>query len=411
MKWASAFKYVSINYDAVVATVSDTTQRVCFNNNLNGERVRLRFSNRFSKQPLRLDRVSVGVERNGTVENATEVMLDGNGVINLAPGQETFSDEIALTIRAGERLAVSVYIGEEQGVESVRCLWSRTNTLVTFGSGDHTDGSVIRDTPLENVLPLIKDDPSPFKTMFFYGFDALQVYTTNEVKVVAAFGDSITHMSFVTNALAKRLYAAYPGEVTLINCGVGGNRLVHDATFIKAINQVVPVFGEAGVKRFEKDVFELDEVDTVLALIGINDIMHPIQLEEKPETTAPEEIIEGYRTIAGIAHENGAEIFGATVTPCGSDDYPEGWLPAFEKTRQALNEWIRDESVYDGYFDYDSAVRDDSRPGYLLSNVHIGDGLHPNDKGGELIAAAVDLELITGFPAEKHTARKRRERQ
>ena len=172
---------------------------------------------------------------------------------------------------------------------------------------------------------------------------------------------------------------------------------MHDATFFKAINQIALVFGEAGVKRFERDIFELDNVDSVLALIGINDIMHPIQLEEKMETTPPEDIIKGYQTISSIAHEHGAKIYGATVMPCGNDEYPDFWLPAFEKTRLTLNKWIRDENTYDGWFDYEEAVRDKSRPSYLLPDVHIGDGLHPNDKGSELIVATVDLETLTGL--------------
>ena len=397
MKWASAFKYISINYDARIATVKDRTQRVSFANNLNGDRIRLRFSNRYAKTPLRLDRVTVGIESDTTVLNTTPVTLNGNAVITLEPGQEVFSDEIAFVARAGERLAVSIYIKDAQNVESVRCLWSRTNIRVSFGAGDQTKGQAFEEVALDNLLPLIKDDPSPYKTMFFYGFDALQVYTADDVKVIAAFGDSITHMSFVTNALTKRLYAAYPGKVTLINSGIGGNRLVHDATCIKAIGQVVPVFGEAGVKRFERDVFELDEVDTVLALIGINDIMHPIQLEELTETTPSEEIIEGYKTIAAIAHRHGATIFGATVMPCGNNEYPWSWLPTFEKTRQSLNEWIRGENDYDGFFDYDAAMRDATQPGYLLPGTHIGDGLHPNDKGGEIVANTIDLKKLTGL--------------
>ena len=397
MKWASAFKYISINYDARIATVKNRTQRVSFANNLNGDRIRLRFSNRYGKTPLRLDRVTVGTENGSVILNAMSVTLNGSQVITLEPGQEVFSDEIAFAARAGERLAVSIYIKDAQDVESVRCLWARTNTLVSFGAGDQTDGQAFEETELDNLLPLIRDDPSPYKTMFFYGFDALQVYTDDDAKVIAAFGDSITHMSFVTNALMKRLYNAYPGKVTLINSGVGGNRLIHDATYIKAIGQVVPVFGEAGIKRFERDVFELDEVNTVLALIGINDIMHPIQLEELTEATPPEAIIDGYKAIAAITHAHGGKIFGATVMPCGNECYPEGWLPAFEKTRQSLNEWIRGENDYDGFFDYDAAMRDDARPGYLLPSLDIGDGLHPNDKGGEIVANTIDLAKLTGL--------------
>ncbi|MDE6950323.1 MAG: hypothetical protein K2P64_05320, partial [Lachnospiraceae bacterium] len=61
MKWVSAFKYLSINYGEPVATVKDRTQRVSFDNNLKGDRIRLRFCNRYAKIPLRLDHVTVGV--------------------------------------------------------------------------------------------------------------------------------------------------------------------------------------------------------------------------------------------------------------------------------------------------------------------------------------------------------------
>lgn len=397
MKWVSTFKYLSINYDDRIATVQNMTQKVSFDNNLNGERIRLRFSNRYGKNPLRLEHVTIGVVQGDEVVNTASVTLAGDDVIILEPGQEIFSDEIVFAVRAGERLAVNIYIGQEQSVENICCLWARTNALVSFGTGDRTDGQTFDTAMPDNILPMIRDDALPDKIMFFYGFDALQVCTDDDVKVIAAFGDSITHMSYVTNALTKHMYVSYPGKVTLLNSGVGGNRLVHDATYIEEIRQVVPVFGEAGIKRFEKDVFEIDQVDSVLLLIGINDIMHPIQFEGKEEATPAEEIIEGYRTIAGIAHSHGAKIYGATVTPAGNSDYPAGWLPAIEKTRLQLNNWIRGENDFDGYFDYDAAVRDDSNPSYLLPGTHMGDGLHPNEKGAQLIAEAVDYAELTGL--------------
>lgn len=88
MKWASAFKYISINYDARIATVKDQTERVSFANNLNGDCIRLRFSNRYGKTPLRLDRVTVGTENGSVILNATSVTLNGSQVITLEPRQD-----------------------------------------------------------------------------------------------------------------------------------------------------------------------------------------------------------------------------------------------------------------------------------------------------------------------------------
>ena len=47
----------------------------------------------------------------------------------------------------------------------------------------------------------------------------------------------------------------------------------------------------------------------------------------------------------------------------------------------------------DGVIDDDAAVRDESRPGYMLEDCQIGDGVHPNDRGGSLMADAIMKEL------------------
>lgn len=401
MKWASALKYLPINYDGCVATVRDQTQRVSFDNNLNGSRIRLRFSNRYSKTPLCLKRVTVGVADGDNVLNTAAVTLGGSERITLKPGQEIFSDEISYTVYAGERLAVNIYIDQAQDIGNICCLWAKTNALVSLGAGDRTDGQAFRKVEPDNILPMIRDDALPDQMMFFFGFDALQVYTDDEVKVVAAFGDSITHMSYMTNALGKRLYAAFPGRVTLINSGMGGNRLMHDGTYVEETPQLASVFGIAGVKRFERDVFEIDRVDSVLSLIGINDIMHPIVLEKKMETTSADEIIEGYRMIAEIAHAHGAGIYAGTIMPDGCDEYSESCMSVMEKSRLSVNSHIRQGNDFDGYYDFDRALRDPERPGYMLPDVHLGDGLHPNVKGGEMAAGAVDIAELTGLSRER----------
>ena len=52
MKWTSSFKYLPINYGMTLATLSDKTQRVLFENNLNGNKVRILFSNKYAKETL-----------------------------------------------------------------------------------------------------------------------------------------------------------------------------------------------------------------------------------------------------------------------------------------------------------------------------------------------------------------------
>lgn len=393
MKWVSAFSYLPINYSVPLANVKDRTQRVVFDNNLNGSKIRLRFSNKYSSKPLTLEQVTVGIVREGRVRNAAAVCRNKKTVIQLDAGEECWSDELAYSVSAGEKIAVSIYIKEQQSIESVCIFWAKGGAKASIsGNGNYASGEAFDGCSMEEVYQIVREDAN--KGTVFYGFTGLQVLTEDSVKTVSVFGDSITHMSYVTNALYKRLYSAYPGQAVLLNRGIGGNRVLHDATSADSIPGGGSCFGKAGTTRFEKDLFGEEQADVVLVLEGINDIMHPIQFGHPDEQVTSDELTEGYKQFIEIAHRHHAAIFGATITPCGNEEYPEEWLPIFEKIRLETNAGIRSGIGYDGYFDYDEAVRDASRPGYMKEEYHIGDGLHPNDAGGAAMAGQVDLKKI-----------------
>lgn len=421
MKWVSTFKYMKIGYGENIALAENLTQRVSFDNNLNADRLRIRFTNRYGRNELRIAKATISKEyteqKAGELafHEVKEISLKGKKEIFLAQGEECFSDEIEFGIKAGDRLVISLYYRDKQYFDSICCFWADGGATVDYYDGDKTDGiytgiesdndyrsDSLAYSEIQNSkgsLPeitsdILRDDANIGIMKMFSGFDAVQALTDDETRVIAAFGDSITHMSFYTNPLQKRLYEAYPGKLSFINCGIGGNRLIDDATYVKAAGKQLVLFGKAGTSRFEEDVFALDEVDTVLSLIGINDIMHPIFLEEKDETVTGDNLIEGYRKISEIAHNNGAEIYFGTVTPCGNDEYPKWWLPKFEAARNAANEWIRRGELIDGFFDFDKELRNDSKPGYMQDDLNIGDGLHPNTAGGIKMADLVDLKII-----------------
>ncbi|MCR5343251.1 MAG: hypothetical protein K6E70_07815 [Butyrivibrio sp.] len=398
MKWLSTFKYLKIGYGENIALADNLTQRVSFDNNVDADRVRVRFTNRYSKNELRIAKATITKEGASKISSIT---LDGKEEIKLGPDEVVFSDEVDYKISAGDRLVISIYYKDRQEMDSICCFWSDGGAEVNYYEGDVTEADENSLGASKGTLPeitsdILRDDANIGMMKIFSGFDIVQALADDDTKVIAAFGDSITHMSFYTNALQKRLYKAYPGKLSLINCGIGGNRLVDDATYVKAAGKQLVLFGKAGVDRFEEDVFGIDEVDTVLTLIGINDIMHPLFLEDKEETTSGEDIVNGYKKIATLAHDNGAEIYLGTITPCGNDEYPDWWLPKFEASRNKANEWIRSGELIDGFFDFDKELRNDNKPGYMKDDCNIGDGLHPNTEGGRRMADLVDIKAIVG---------------
>jgi lysophospholipase L1-like esterase len=91
------------------------------------------------------------------------------------------------------------------------------------------------------------------------------------------------------------------------------------------------------------------------------------------------------------AHARGLLIYGATITPFGSNGY---YSVSNESNRQGVNTFVRGAS-FDGFIDFDMAVRDTSNPPRLQAAYDSGDGLHLSPAGYQKMADTVDLTLFT----------------
>ena len=191
---------------------------------------------------------------------------------------------------------------------------------------------------------------------------------TGGATTTVALGDSITEgsnnlpLSYVDypDQLAERLASEKGGQsIAIVNEGIGGNRILHDAAGISAL------------ARFDADVLSQPSVTNLIVFEGINDIgfprakipamkgLPPMQNPWAAEQVSAEEIINGLRQIIVRAHEHGIRVFGATMTPFeGSNAYDADG----EAIRQAVNQWIRTANAFDGVFDFDAVVRDPEHP-------------------------------------------------
>jgi lysophospholipase L1-like esterase len=91
------------------------------------------------------------------------------------------------------------------------------------------------------------------------------------------------------------------------------------------------------------------------------------------------------------AHEHGIRVFGCTITPFeGTNTYDsEG-----EAIRQAVNQWIRTTSEYDGFFDFDVLVRDPDHPTKVRAEYDSGDHIHPSAAGYKAMAYSISLPIL-----------------
>jgi len=216
-----------------------------------------------------------------------------------------------------------------------------------------------------------------------------------DARAVVTFGDSITDGNSSSldanhrwpDVLAERLAKA-AAHVAIVNEGISGARVLRDR------------MGDNALARFDRDVLSQPRVDTVVLMMGINDVGWPDTMLVPKGEPAPsaKDVIAGYEQLIARAHQHHMRILGATLTPF-EDTFHGGPLFGYysedkEAKREAINQWIRSSGKFDGVIDFDAVTRDPANPRHIRAEFDSGDHLHPNDAGYRAMAESVDLALL-----------------
>ncbi|MGB4661380.1 MAG: GDSL-type esterase/lipase family protein [Mobilitalea sp.] len=390
MEWKAAWSYLPINYNSTIGTIENITQRTRFTNNLNGSKIKIKFSNLCSKEPLILEKVIIGkTTDHEEIMDMKQITYQGSKQVAIGPGEEFYSDELEWKIGMEEDIVLSIYVKDKCEIQSSCSTWASRSWHTVYGmDGNYTEQQKFVETESVEVYPFLQIDTH--RADVIIGIDEIQVFTDEKVKTVALFGDSITHMSYYSDALIEKLNITYPGKVTVINRGIGGNRLLYDATYIAEMPGQGSIFGKTGTHRFLQDVYGSTTPEVVIVLIGINDCVHPYAFRYHDEIVSSEQLIKGYMELIRIAHEKGSKIMMGTIMPYRNDS--QEWFLEAEETRCQCNEWIRNQVLADGIVDFDEIIRDTVNPVYMQKDSHLGDGVHPNTAGGIKMAEAIPME-------------------
>ena len=368
--WVSCWSYVPLRIELPEHYQNIEEQLLLIKNNVNGEKVRVTLTNQYGSEEVEFKGVFIGKAYKDSKfkEQGIDLLqltFRGNKTVLLKPGERVISDEFDFFIESNE------YI-------SLRSKFKRKNK-----NGVITGNFFIKDQDI-TLVSNIKDN---LENLYLQEIIKVEIKTKEDVKTIVAFGDSITNDSKWTAPLTETLYKNYSEKITFVNSGIYGNRLLNDS-------EVGYFFGEAGIKRFEKDVFkEHKNVKLVMALEGINDIIHPLTgtapTEEKVEAG---DIINALKFVVDIAHKNNSKILLGTITPFYN--YNSAWNEAEEEKREKINKWIRNNNYSDGFIDFDMILRDPTEPRKLYYEYDSGDNLHLSIKGGKKVSESIDTKRV-----------------
>ncbi|WP_245687097.1 SGNH/GDSL hydrolase family protein [Streptacidiphilus griseoplanus] len=346
---------------------ADRSYRLIVRTSVGGTDMRIRLTNAFGDHPVTFASAYAGLQQQGAeLVHGTNRRLSfgGQPSVTVPAGATVLSDPLPGTLAAQSNLVVSLYVTGAQGPTTGHGMAMQTSYAA---AGDHAaeEGAVNWTDPMGS----------------WYWLDAVSVDTSTAVGSVVALGDSITDGWASTtdqnrrwpDYLSRRLQAASGVTVKgVANEGISGNKVLADGN------------GQAALNRLQRDVLSQPGVGTVFLLEGINDL--------KAHTgVTVDDLVAGYRQIIDRAHAAGKCVVGATVMPY------KGWSEydtAGEAVRQGVNDWIRNSGEFDAVTDFDALTRNPYDHQEILPFFDGGDHLHPNDKGMQAMADAVDLSAL-----------------
>ena len=382
--WAAAQMEADARNALPSQDLTDATLRQVVRLSVGGDAIRVRLSNAFGAEPLRVTAahvaraVSPGTPR---IDPKTDRALtfSGRAEVTIPAGADYLSDPVDLAVAPRSDLAISLR-------------FDAPPTQQTSHPGSRATSWFLRGDHLADA-----DLPGARTVEHWYQLSGVDVARASGASIVA-LGDSITDgRGSTTNGndrwpdgLAARLQAdARTRGIGVLNLGIGGNRLLLDG------------LGPNALARFDRDVLAQAGVKHLIVLEGVNDLGtltrdQPVSPQAHADLVA--RIIAADEQIIQRARQHGVKVHGATILPYGGSDYyhPDALN---ERDRQAVNAWIRAPGHFDSVIDFDRLMRDPARPDRLLAAYDSGDHLHPSPAGYQAMAGAIRLELFAPRPA------------
>jgi lysophospholipase L1-like esterase len=378
-------------------TFRNQSLRLIVHTSAGGGKVRIKISNTFGDHPLVIGAARIA-RRNTAAEidprSNRPLTFRGHSKVTVAARSMVVSDPVELEVPALSDLAVSLFLPQTTRATTSHLLALQTS-YVSPETGDSTADVKF---PVARTI-----DSWPFLT-------GVDVEASARGVAIVAFGSSLTDGDGSTqdanrrwpDILAERLQQGTTrrAEVGVLNQGLIGNRLLKDSPEDAAL-PFGAALGEAGLKRFERDVLGQAGVRYVIECLGINDVTFPGSFTPSTEKVTAQSVIAGYRELIARAHEKGVRVIGTTIPPFENASFPAPAVSSYtsekEAVRQEINAWIRNRAEFDAVVDFDAVLRDPSHPTRLLPAYDSGDHMHPNDAGSVASGNAIPLALFEGL--------------
>jgi lysophospholipase L1-like esterase len=373
--WQAAPAAVAPNPAAPLVPIQGQTLRQRLEPTLGGKSVRVTLTNAYGGRPLVVAGASIGRMVGGKLDPASIRPLAFTGArgVTIPIGAPALSDPVDLPVKAGETLAISLYLPGPALPETFhRALpaQDRAGTAppeaLLSGPGDFTAAA---DLP----------GAAPAPRLFVSRLDVL---ATTRNGAVVVLGTTRTEGEGRWPALLAPRLAKAGRALSVVNASMVANPLTRPYTG----------GGEAALARFDRDVLMVPGVRYVILVDAINDIGQAGRPEVPLPTLA--ELQAAYRQMVARAHARDVKAIAATLLPFAGVPFANFYSEEKERLRGQLNDWIRTGGAFDGVIDFDAMLRDPANPLRYAPGLGEANNFGPSLAGDARLAERIDLNLF-----------------
>lgn len=404
-KWVAAWSTSTVNGSIKISGLSlqdiipsRSTIRTELTVATGGSKLRFCFSNEYGAASIVINDASVAKTDTNTkaavLENTlTPITFDDKDYVEIPAGKTVWSDEISFQTEALEKISVSLYFENFTYITSTGL--SNGQTYLSTGSALLGSTSRVNNRAFSASSEIsIGSGAITYHTVPF--LSKIDTCSDKPNACAAVFIGDSTLVNDTYLDYAIRAVNAGADNVGIVNEAIIGNKLLSDGT-----GMIGKLYGDALIKRFERDVLTAAGVKYCFVKIGLNDILHQFTKSMAKSTPkySPADIINGYKTLVSLAHSKGIKIY--FFTKSAWNGYERSflgqtgdltWNAEAQAMCDELDKWIKGNNEADGYIDC-SPLADPSDKTKLCPSF-TPDGAHLTYLGAIALADLIPLEYI-----------------
>ena len=274
--------------------LTNQTLRQIVHTSIGGSKVRVVFTNAYGTAPVTIGAAHIALrDKQSAIQPASgrPLTFSGKPTITIPANAVMYSDPVTMTVPQMADLAIDLYLpGTTNAPVTTTMHASALQTNYISETGNYAGKATI---------------PEVGAARSWFLLSRVDVVAADATGAIVAFGDSITDGAGSTadtnnrwpDHLAQRLLAQGM-RMGVLNAGIGGNRVLNEATVPPGVDTRAVGAGINALARFERHVLSQAGVTHVIVLEGINDIG---TARQNPTPTAAD-LIAGHQQLIAQAH-------------------------------------------------------------------------------------------------------------